>query len=694
MNHPNILAIFDVGDDYLVTELIDGSPWKSAGLRQTIDLAAQVCDGLAAAHSIGIAHRDLKPLNILVTREGRAKILDFGLAKRTGPGSDETHTMEGVVVGTAGYMSPEQIRGQEVDARSDLFSLGVILYEQLAGQRPFQGDTVAQTMTAILEREPKELPEEVPAALRQVVYRCLAKDREQRFQNASDLAFALRALGTSSTGAGQAAVKARSRAWLWPAVATVLVVALAGLSARHFSEKPVPARVLRFPLAAPEGTLFPKLVGGPAVISPDGASVLIPAADRTGGGVHLWVRPLNQIAARKLEGTRRAMYPFWSPDSKQIAFFADGKLKRIAASGGPALPVCEAEVGRGGDWSEQDIILFAPSNQSELMQVPANGGTPKPVTKLTPEYRNHRMPMFLPGGRSFLFLGLTGPTGGSNYPIFAASLDGGTPREVLRSDSRVSYVPPAEGEKLGRLLFVRNSILLAQRFDAIRMQLDGDPVVLASGFPTAPARQAADFSVSANGIMVYKAGEAGTARISWLDRTGKETPILPNQPVAVNFNSSPRLSPSGKEVALTLEIGDNEDLWILDLERSAPTRFTFEPGLNRSPAWSPDGRWLAYSSESGAFLRPANGTGQPQLLTKAPGYESSPLDWSPDGRFLLLNARPRANNDIHVLPIGADQKPGELYPLLETQFSDSSAQFSPDGKWLVYASDESGGNEV
>jgi len=400
------------------------------------------------------------------------------------------------------------------------------------------------------------------------------------------------------------------------------------------------------------------------------------------------LRPLDKIEARKLEGTRGAAYPFWSPDSKHIAFFADGKLKRIAAAGGPALPVCDAEGGRGGDWSEHDIILFAPSNQSPLFQVAANGGTPKPVTKLSAEYRNHRMPVFLPGGRNFLFLGLTGLTGAGDHPIFSSSLDGGSPREVLRSDSRVSYVPPQEGEKSGRLLFVRNNILLAQEFDAAKMQLGGDAMALVSGVTTTPARQTADFSASAKGIMVYRAGQAGTARICWLDRSGQETEILPSQPVTAGFTNPPRLSPSGKQVAFTLKVGDNDDLWILDVDRSAPTRFTFEPSWNRSPAWSPDGRWLAYSSTGGTFLRPANGAGQPQVLVKPTGY--NPTDWSPDGRFLLLAAQPRASIDVYVLPIGTDQKPGEPYPLLETRFSEVGARLSSDRKWIAYVSDEGG----
>jgi predicted Ser/Thr protein kinase len=517
LNHPNILAIYDVGEDYLVCELIDGTSWKSAGLRQTIDIAAQVCDGLAAAHAIGIAHRDLKPQNILVTKEGRAKILDFGLAKQTSVNAGETHTMEGVVVGTAGYMSPEQVRGQEVDARSDLFSLGVILYEQLCGKRPFQGETSPQTMTAILEKEPPEIPESVPAGLRHIVHRCLAKDRAQRFQNASDLAFALRSLSASSSGA-QSAVMTKRRNLRWPIIAAVLgllALVLLAPAARHFGERPAPERVVRFLLPPPDQGEFGILSrDGSAVISPDGSTVVVPIAGSSDGGeVHLWVRRLDETSLRKLDGTRGATYPFWSPDSRNIAFFADGKLKRVPVAGGSVLPVCSAEGGRGGDWSEQDVILFSPDNRSPLFAVSASGGEPKAVTRLESGTRNHRMPVFLPGGRRFLYVSLTAPVGGGTCPVHIGSLDAGEGREVLRSDSRVSWVPPAAGEELGRVVFVRNQVLLSQAFDPHKLAVSGEPLVLAGGVPFSSNRQTADFSVSATACW-FTVGPRQVARAS------------------------------------------------------------------------------------------------------------------------------------------------------------------------------------
>ena len=706
LNHPNIVAIYDVGENYIASELVDGTPLKSTGIRHAIDLAAQVADGLAAAHSVGIAHRDLKPANILVTREGRVKIIDFGLVKHTGPGSeDETRTVAGTVLGTAAYMSPEQVRAQDVDERSDLFSLGVILYEMAAGKRPFGGETVAQLMTAIMEREPDELPETVPSGLRQIIYRCLQKERAARFQGAADLAFALRSLAGASASHHSSAMAAlpaarisRTKRWLWPVVGAVSTVAALGLGWMHLREQPAPIQPVRFQIAPPEEVTFADLTNhGPALISPDGTTLLFPGADKD-GKIDLYLRPMDSIAAHKLEGTHHSSYPFWSPDSKQIAFFQGGKLMKLAVSGGIPLPVCDAPVGRGGDWAaeggEQGMILFAPNVYAPIMVVPAAGGIPKPVTNLdtTGKGRSHRQPTFLPGGRRFLYLVLT--TQG-DIPVMSASLDGGAPVELFTSSSRVTYAPPAKAGEPARLLLVRDGNLMYQRIDPDTLQLKGDPIVIAPKVNVSTNRQVGDFSVSRNGILAYRGGRTEDSALVLLDRQGKQLKMLGERQAS---QADLRMSNSGKRAAYIRNDGGNQDIWTIDLEREVSSRLTFEPRMNRSPVWSPDDKQIAYVGGDllrSIFLRATDGSGARNLVATVTDMSLlRTTDWSRDGRFLLLTTIQRSGNDLQVLPVGLGGGDRKLIPLLQTQFNEIDGRFSPDGRWIAYNSDESGSLEV
>ncbi|MBK5293925.1 MAG: PD40 domain-containing protein, partial [Acidobacteriia bacterium] len=558
-------------------------------------------------------------------------------------------------------------------------------------------------MAAIAEKEPPPLPDEVPSGLKQIIYRCLAKERDARFQNAGDLAFALRALGGAASSSHASmmlpSLPSRRLNWLPWALAVAGILAATVLAVIHFREQPAPRQATQFTVSPPEKMSFGNLVTmGAPILSPDGTMILMKAGGAPGEGQGgLWVRRLDSLDARKLEDTGSANYPFWSPDSKQVAFFAGGKLRKISVAGGPVLPVCDAADGRGGDWSGQDTILFAPDNRSAVMQVPAAGGIPKPVTALAKNQRNHRWPVFLPGGRKFLYLVLDYASSGSNLAVVSGSLDGGEPKdeskELLRSDSRVSYVPPSADEKLGRLLYVRGNVLMARRFDPDALRFEGDSAPLVTGIEVSSLRQTAEFSVSHNGVMTYRAGATSSLRMVWLDRQGKQIEQMPGEH-RTGVAPGLRLSPSGKWTAFTRMEAGNEDVWLMDIGKGVASRFTFEPTADFSPLWTPDERWVIYKSEgAGIFKRAADGSGGATPIYPAKGGSLIAMeDITQDGRFLVFTSQPNISVDIQVLPLQPEgAKP---YSLLETEFNERGLRLSPDGKWMVYTSDESGRNEV
>jgi len=715
LNHPNILTIFDTGlhdgAPYLVAELLEGEELRAqlnAGAilpRKAIEYAQQIAQGLAAAHEKGIVHRDLKPENLFITRDGRVKILDFGLAKLKAqaaePADSQADTQRkmtdpGTVLGTVGYMAPEQVRGQEADHRADIFAFGVILYEMLSGRRPFSGESAIEVMNAILKEEPPELSEtnaKISPQLEKIVRRCLEKKPDRRFQSASDLGFALEALSTPSGAALTTNVvdAAKRVSWreriAWITAGVALLAALGVVYFKRSEGTSESAHAVRLAFAPPQNLAFDNGFNDSLIVSPDGQKLAF-TGRASDGKRQLWVRPLDSTEAQALPNTEDAQNPFWSPDSHSLAFGSRGKLKRIELTGGRPLVLCDiSELFGGGTWSRAEVIVFAPSFGGGLFQIPATGGEPKPVTTVDTARKEllHLYPCFLPDGRHFLYRVVGTDVAQS---VVAGSLDSKEVKQLLTDAAPPVYAEP------GWLLFVRNGALMAQHFDADHLKLTGDAFLL-----TPPTNTANVFgipiSVSQNRVLVWQGDRHREYQLVWFDRGGKQVGTV-GPPTKVRFGQSPRLAPGGKQVAIQRRDLQTQiqDLWVVDLQRDLPNRLTTREGPRTGAAfWSPDGSHLVFQTRRGdaygLYQITTNGVGTEELLLNG---ANEPTDWSSDGRFILYSAIPeKTRGNVWALPLTGDRRP---YQLLKSEFDIRHAQFSPDRHWLVYTSDESGSYDV
>ncbi|MEE8502232.1 MAG: protein kinase [Kiloniellales bacterium] len=607
------------------------------------------------------------------------------------------------MLGTAAYMSPEQARGQAVDKRADIWAFGVVLYEMLTGRQAFTGETISDTLAAVLRAEVdwEAVPAGTPASIRKLLRRCLTRDRKQRLQAIGEARIALEEqladpAGSSVVMAAPAlpVQPAWQRALPW-ALAGVLALALllAGISLYRLASRE--ERVVRAFIPAPPGTVF-DLDGvspGPVTLSPDGSKLAFTARDEE-GKVLLWVREIDSVAARPLSGTEDAQYPFWSADSRSVGFIANGKLKKIDAAGGPPLSLADAPNGKGGTWNRDGVILFAPGPSAPIHRVPEAGGESTPLTEINTERgeNSHRHPWFLPDGRHFLFVarisaGLAGEEGSA---VLVGSLDGAEPRLLMRSESNALYAS-------GHLLFVRENTLMARPFDPGALEFTGDAFPLAEDvqYITGGA-MAGVFSASQNGVLAYLTGEAGGySQLRWLGRNGRELGTVGGE--AAQFDV--RLSPDQRRVAVArLESASGvPDIWIYEIDRGIATRFTFDPTADVYPVWSPDGRRIAFASRRGGgagpdiYLKPYARSGEAELLLADDQATLVPTSFSRDGRYLSYLSIAGDTVDLWVLPLEGDRKP---IAFVQTPFLEGDGQFSPDGKWLAYASHESGRWEI
>lgn len=704
LDHENICSIYEVGEEdgrtFIVMQYVEGQTLASRiqrepmELKESLDIAVQVADALVEAHSHGIIHRDVKPKNIMLTARNQAKVMDFGLAKAVKERSaleSEAETQSlltepGAIVGTVPYMSPEQVRGESLDARSDIFSFGAVLYEIVSGHQPFASQSPAATFSSILTRDPPPLARysrETPPELERIVAKALRKDREERYQTVKDMALDLKELKQRlAKDVGNARLFSNARLWM-VATAFFLLVSLALLpfTITHFRQAPAEVRATRLSVLPPE-----KSTVGTVTVSPDGRRLAFIARDAAGKSL-LWVRPLDSLAAQPLAGTDDAIYPFWSPDSRFIGFFAGGKLKKVEVIGGPPNTLCNAAGGRGGAWNPDDVIIFAPDIVSALSRVSASGGEPSPVTTLDPsrQENSHRFPQFLPDGRHFLYFARSPQP--ENSAIYVGSLGQPQAKRIISANTNVAYAPP------GYLLFPREGTLMAQAFDVASLELTGAPFRVAEQVGFFGRNNEAYFSVSDTEVLVYQSRGTVKTQFVWFDRNGQQR----GSPGPPGEYLSPALSPDEKRVAFDRvdpQTGTT-DIWLLDLTRGISSRFTFDPAQDAIPIWSPDGSRIVFSSnrdgDFNLYQKLSSGAGSEEAILKS-GDRRFPSDWSLDGRFILYYQNsPNTQWDLWVLPLFGDRQP---IPFIQTKFSELRGVFSPDARWIAYQSNESGSYQV
>lgn len=718
LNHPHICELHDIGDEggvlYLVMELIEGESLADRVKRGPLSLpdvlrhGREIALALHAAHRAGIVHRDLKPGNIMLTKTG-AKLLDFGLAKSGGAFSpvvsgtesmatehrDRPLTREGTIIGTFQYMAPEQLEGETADQRTDIFALGAVLYEMATGKRAFEGTSRTSLIAAIVSSQPQPISAVAPMtppALDHVVTKCLEKNPEHRWQSAQDVATELQWISEAGSQAGVASVirvgrKSRERIAWTAAVLLLVALAATGYQLMKRVRATSDAKAIRSAIVAADGKPYvysPNSYG--AVVSPDGRRLAFVALGPAGADA-LFVRSLDGALAQPLAGTEGAAFPFWSPDSRYLGFFATGKLKKIEAAGGPAVALASASTARGGAWGRNDDIIYAPDTQTGLFRVKASGGAPVEVTKvdLARGELSHRWPSFLPDGERFLYsAGSAEGASGEAAGVIVASISGDVePRMVVKGLTRAMVAN-------GHLLFARDGFLLAQKFDLGKLELRGEAIPIGEN-----VRQRNDiwaltyFSVSDEGTVVYEGGGSNELRIVEFDAQGKEIARLGDPAIFDRI----RLSPDGKKIVATIQdpAAGGADIWALEPERNVKTRLTFAPSEETSPIWSPDGKRVAFASiakgDRRIVARSVGGGTAEQELFKSSDVPS-PEDWSWDGQYILFNlVSGKQKTDIWILPLSGDRKP---IPVARSEYDEGWGFFSPDGKWIVYLSNESG----
>lgn len=711
LNHPNICTLYDIGNqegtEYLVMEYLEGETLAARltrgtlPLRETLKIGMEVADALDKAHRGGIVHRDLKPGNIMLTKGG-AKLLDFGLAKSAQAavpiGSDaltspvNPATVPGMVMGTYQYMSPEQISGQEADARSDIFSLGAVLYEMATGKRAFEGKSQLSVASAILEKDPEPISivqPATPAVLDHVVRTCLEKSPDDRFQTAHDVKLQLKWVTDASTSAMPAAARSRrlaSRRVLIGLAASSGLIAL-GVAFFAFTlsgklrdaRQPVSAEI-----NAPPGADFGAAVMGAAAISPDGKHLVFVAGDSKSS--KLWLRDLSTGRTALLPGTDDALFPFWSPDSRFVAFFATGKLNKVSIDGGPVQIICDAVEGRGGSWSPNGTVIFTPNITEPLYRVPEGGGTPQKLTDAKPGW-THRNPYFLPDGEHFLFISREPSGSATAGSLYAGSLKGGEPKLLLDRASNVQYSG-------GYLLYFKDGSVVAQAFDASALKLSGDPVPIAERVDYWNARDSAYFTASPGGVLLYRQMVQTPTQPTWVDAQGRELGKVGEPGIYQGL----KLSRDGSKLALARAGKDplRFDVWITDVQHNSSTRATLVDSPQVSADFSPDGNTLAISADIGGsrgslWTQSVSGTGAQDKIADTPIWMVL-SDWSKDGRYLIGDIQENTTReDVFFVDLKGDRK---ITKFLQTPASEQAATLSPNGKWLAYVSDESGRFEV
>jgi Tol biopolymer transport system component len=711
LNHPNICTLYDVGRqdgaEFLVMEYLEGETLAARITRgplpldEALRVAVGIADALDKAHGKGVTHRDLKPGNVMLTATG-AKLLDFGLAKLKQPAAppdaqspaapSANTTTPGTILGTMQYMAPEQLEGREADARTDIFAFGATLYEMVSGKRAFEGKSKAHLIAAIVSADPDPLTKAqpgTPPALDFLVKRCLEKDPEERLQTAWDLLAQLRWIADGGAETGMPA-PVTTRTWRQPAklvLAAALLLAVAvGIPAFLNFRSAKSLLETRFLIPTPD---MP--VPEAAAISPDGHAVAYSARDA--GSTFLFVRPIDTDTALKLPGTDGAGNLFWSPDSRSIAFFAGGRLKKVQASGGPPQNICDTPDMQGGTWNAQDIIVFASSKG--LQRVTAVGG--EPMQLAAPKDSVPQNPYFLPDGQHFLFTSASAQP--SNAAIYAGSINANDTVRLVAAQSNAAYAEP------GYLLYHREGTLYAQPFNPNRLALTGEAIRVADKMPLG-ASGAAAFSASRTGILIFRNNPPPPQTTStsapnntvlnlplvWLDRSGKKLDQLADAAGWTGVS----LSPNGKRVAVHRHEADGGDVWIFEPGQAMPAKFTFDATQDSSaPVWTPDGTQLAFASHRngkwGLYIKPADNSHNEELLTES-DVQMTPMSWLPDGQTLVYwTSSAKTQGDVWALPLKGEKK---LFPVLVSAADERNPQISPDGKWIAYSSNETGRSEV